>query len=479
MSRNKNWPTIISYIVADIIFVLVAAWAVMYAMGYRVDFKDWSVHKTGVLAISTKPSGATVYINDKKYPRLTPITLRNMLPGDYTIKLSLDKYRPFTKSIQIASREVTEEHNLDLILEKITPEVVAQDAGRIISVGNEPVYFNKSHKLVRAVDGKGEPINLDRLPTNVKSVLNTATDIYLAKKTDSGNAWTLGVTANARKWLVVGDVLGGYQAKLFSSPLNQLTAEGITWIGSDKFMGLLGSTLYAVDLTQNKINMYTKSALGVGFFNSKIYIVSRGTNGSINLLRDSNLFDDKKADIVVSNLPVGRSYNLLFANDERIILTTQNGTATGLWLANLKSVDEKVELAWIKVVSNISGVAYEHSNIKPKLVFTSDKELGGYDFTTKKTKRLKTFSQNVKLLGKREESLFLNVKDQLFVSDTAGVNVYEITSVKKASVFLGDDSRRIWILRNNELAEWTLRENTGIFGNVTNWSIGLLSTTAR
>ncbi len=154
MSRNKNLPTIIAYIIADTIFVLVAAWAVMYATGYRVDFQDWSIHKTGVLAITTKPNGADVYINDKKYARKTPITLRNMLPGDYAIKISLEGYRPFNKTIKIVSREVTEEHNLDLVLENIVPKTLVQDVGKMILAGNEPIYFSKQRQFVKLVNEK-------------------------------------------------------------------------------------------------------------------------------------------------------------------------------------------------------------------------------------------------------------------------------------------------------------------------------------
>lgn len=480
MLRHKNLPTIIAYIVADIIFVLVAAYAVMYATGYRVDFGDWSIHKTGVLAITTKPNGATVYINDKKYSRTTPITMRNMLPGDYSIKLSLEGYRPFAKTIKIVSREVTEEHNLDLVLEQITPKTLAQDVGKMILAGNEPIYFNKQRQFVKLVNEKFLPLNFERLPANVKSVLQAATDIYLAKKFDGGNALALGVIANGRKWLVITDLQEGYRGQLFGAPLNQLTAEKLIWMDSNKFIGLLGSSLYAVDLAQNKINLYIKTALGADYQNNRLYYAMRESNGSISLMRDNNLFDERPAEQLLENLPVGKSYNILFINDERIVLTANNSGVKGVWLGDLKQQNGKLTAVWTKVASNVSNTWYEHHSLKPKLFFTSGKILGEYDFVAKQSQTLRTFAQNVQLLTKQGESLFLNSNSKLILSDIAGTNMYEIGNIADSSVWPGDDSRKIWILHGNELTEWKLRDaGSGILGNVNNWWSNPVSTMAE
>ncbi len=313
----------------------------------------------------------------------------------------------------------------------------------------------------------------------MKSVLQAATDIYLAKKFDSGNALALGVIANGRKWLVIIDLQEGYRGQLFASPLNQLTAEKLTWMDNNKFIGLVGSSIYAVDLVQNKINLYIKNALGADYQNSKLYYAVRGANGSISLMWDSNLFDEKPAEQLLAGLSVGKSFDVVFINEERIVLTTDNAGVKGLWLGELKQQDGKLVATWTKVASNVSGVAYEHHNLKPKLLFTSGKVLGDYDFVTKQTEVLHTFAQNVQLLAKVEESLFLNTDSKLTVSDIAGVNNYEIGNIAGASVLFGDDSRKVWILRGGELIEWKLRDTgSGIFGSLTNWPMSLVSTMA-
>jgi len=469
MSYQKNWPTLLAYAVSIAGFVVVAGYALLYATGYRIDFRDWTLRKTGVLAISTKPSGATVYINGRKYARPTPITLRNMLPGTYSVKLELADYRPYNKTIEVVSREVAEEHNLDLVLETVPTQVLAKDVSRVIAVDGETIYFNKQHIFTRLENEQEVPLDFTRLPVNVKSVLQAAADIYMAKKSD-GDIWALGIIANGRRWLVVADLKESYRGQLFGAPLNQVTADNLTWVGSDQMLATFGTSLYAVDLNLNRVNQYTKVSLGAGYQNGKFYYVVRGANGKFALMRDGNLFDDKPGEVFVDDLPTAKSYNLLFVNDERVILLARN-QVTGLWLLELKNHNDKA--VWVKVASNVSNAWYEHHNLKPKLFYAVTRSLFGYDFTTQTEKLLKEFPRNIQLLGKRDESLFIVTDNQLMVSDTAGANIYALGSAAGAEVFLGNDAKHVWLLQKGVLTEWTLRQNDlGIFGGLTNWHWG-------
>lgn len=480
MIHHKNWPTLLAYTVSVILFVAVSGYAVMYATGYRLDFQDWTLRKTGVLAITSKPSGATVYLNDKKYSRRTPLTLRNMLPGAYEATLELADYRPFTKTIEIKSGQATEEHNLDLVLSTVAEKTLAEDVGEVVSAGANPIYFNKARQLVRLNGDKIELLDIERLPTNVKSVLKAATSIYLAKKSDSGGTWALGVISSGRKWLVVADIIDGYRGQLFGAPLNQLIAEQLTWMDNDRLLGVTGSTIYAVDLNLNRVNQYTKTALGASYQNGSLYYMVRNSDGSVTLLRDSNVFDEKMGEVVLADLPVGKSYTIVFVGDERSVITTTSGGTTGLWLWDAKSRTADAPAAWQKIASNVGGVWFENHTLKPKLFYTVKRSLMAYDIPTATEKILREFPSALKLLGKRDETLFLNVGEQLKVSDTSGMNVYDIGSINKAAVMLGSNSRQVWILRGGQLLEWTLRQSdSGIFGGLTHWwSAYAINTTA-
>ncbi|MFA5009753.1 MAG: PEGA domain-containing protein [Patescibacteria group bacterium] len=465
MTYQKNWPTLLAYVLSTLVFIVVAVYAIGYATGYRLDLATWTIQKTGVLAISSKPSGATVYINDHKTSRLTPITMRNVLPGAYNIKLELKDYRPFFKTIDVASRQVVEEHNLDLVLTDIPSQILVEDAQRVISVGNDLLYFSKDRKFIKYANGTATPLDFSRLPANVKSVLQATTDVYLAKKSD-GNTWALGVISGGRKWLVVADFQEGYRGQLFGSPLNQATAEKLSWLDNDRLMAVMGTTVYAVDLNLNRINLYAKNILGASYSNSRLYYIIRNSNGSISLMRDSNLFDDKAGEAVTNDLPVGKSYEIVFVNDERIIVTAKNSTA-GLWLWDKTVVGKNEVPIWTKVASNIGDVYYEHHNLKPRLFYTVGRNLMSHNFVNQTEMTLKNFPAAVELLGKQDESLFLTTNNQLNVSDVSGTNVYTVADVNKTTVYLGSDAKKIWLLKANKLVELILRQNdSNIFGGL-------------
>lgn len=439
----------------------------MYGTGYRLDFRDWTIRKTGVLAITTKPAGATVWLNDHKYTRRTPLTLRNMLPATYTMKIESKDYRTFTKQVVIDSNQVTEEHNLDLILNKPTTKVVASDVAKMVNIGSDIIYLNKEKQLMKLSDGGAQPLNLDRLPANVKNVLKSVSDVYLAEKS-GGSTWALGVVSAGRKWLVIVDFQEGYRGQLFGAPLNTAQPADFHWIDNDRFVVKLGTTLTAVDLNLNRTVQYTKNVLGAAVFNGKMYYTTRGDKGSFVMLADNNLFDDRPAEDWLMNLPVAKSYDIVAVNDDRVVVVTDNANLDGLWLMELKNVTKEKQ-KWMKIDSGVSGVWYEHHNLKPQLFYVTGRKLIDYDIAKAIEVGAHDFSQTAQLIGKRGESLFVTSGNRLMVSDTSGANVYEVTDILKKSVWLGVDSKKIWILNNNELTEWTLRLDSGIFSGITNF----------
>ena len=83
--------------------------------------------KSGSIKISSKPSKAIVYINGKHYGD-TPVTLSNLPPGSYAIRLEKDGYDPAIRRLNLPAGE-----NLDLMLNMDSNtggiDVVTQPAG--------------------------------------------------------------------------------------------------------------------------------------------------------------------------------------------------------------------------------------------------------------------------------------------------------------------------------------------------------------
>ena len=87
------------------LLLLFTAGAILYGRGYRLGFQDDKpqISKTGILQLTSKPTGAQVYINDD----LTTATDNelNLTPGTYAVTIAKDGYNSWQKNIEII-REV-------------------------------------------------------------------------------------------------------------------------------------------------------------------------------------------------------------------------------------------------------------------------------------------------------------------------------------------------------------------------------------
>lgn len=58
--------------------------------------------KTGTLLIDSRPSGATASVNGRSVG-LTPLTIEDLAPGSYTVRLQLAGFRPFTTTVRVVA----------------------------------------------------------------------------------------------------------------------------------------------------------------------------------------------------------------------------------------------------------------------------------------------------------------------------------------------------------------------------------------
>ncbi len=79
------------------LFLIVLVGIIAFARGYRIDFKQKSLRPTGILAISSSPRAAKIYINDE----LKGVTNSNITlpPGKYVIKIEKEGYTSWNKTV--------------------------------------------------------------------------------------------------------------------------------------------------------------------------------------------------------------------------------------------------------------------------------------------------------------------------------------------------------------------------------------------
>lgn len=130
-----------------------------YALGYKFNPHTFKFTKTGIIFLKTQPAGASVYLNNKLLTDKTPLTLHELLPGDYHIRVELESYYPWRDEVGVEAGKVT---RLDKIIifplrpnmkqlnkEKISGFWLDEDNGKIY-------YLNEEERVIYKSDLDGD-----------------------------------------------------------------------------------------------------------------------------------------------------------------------------------------------------------------------------------------------------------------------------------------------------------------------------------
>ncbi|MCB9772595.1 MAG: PEGA domain-containing protein [Candidatus Omnitrophica bacterium] len=106
------------------IYCVVCPWMILYSLGYIYNPLNQKMTSTGVISISTIPSGADVYLGNRHYTYYTPTLIDKMLPGNYNLGLKLKGYKNWTQEISVVSGEALTFENIFLIPQEWSRQVL-------------------------------------------------------------------------------------------------------------------------------------------------------------------------------------------------------------------------------------------------------------------------------------------------------------------------------------------------------------------
>lgn len=106
-------------------FFVTAPLVVLYTAGYRYNFGTGEIVQTGVLSLSSTPRGASIVLDDETLRASTPALLKNVLPGDHTVRIEKAGYSSWEKTLTVQSRSTTFADDVVLFLET-DPELVRE-----------------------------------------------------------------------------------------------------------------------------------------------------------------------------------------------------------------------------------------------------------------------------------------------------------------------------------------------------------------
>jgi hypothetical protein len=103
--RAYNLRLVIGYILLAIVIGLGTIIIVYGANGYGINTKTGQIIQNALLFIDSNPGGAKIYLNDKD--QNTSTSARLVLPtGNYSLKLTKDGYRDWTRSFNLSEQTV-------------------------------------------------------------------------------------------------------------------------------------------------------------------------------------------------------------------------------------------------------------------------------------------------------------------------------------------------------------------------------------
>ena len=124
-----------TYGVMTLATIFLTILAVFYAMGYRFNQNDLSFEQGGLMQFRSTPPGAQVVINDKTQSFTTPGRL-NMGTGTHTIKMQLNGYRSWQKTVSLAPGQLLWLNYARLFPETITTSNITSFEGVVNAVAS-------------------------------------------------------------------------------------------------------------------------------------------------------------------------------------------------------------------------------------------------------------------------------------------------------------------------------------------------------
>ncbi len=242
------------------IFVIGAPIIVLYTAGYRLNISTWRVQRTGVIAISTLPRGASVTMNNALIADKTPYVAQRLTPGDYDVLLQKSGYRSWNQHVSVGSGSTTyitallfSDTKPELLLEENALSVVGDKSGRFVYllVANGDTHevwrYDTVTRLQRLVN--------DSVGNTTSSIALNADESALIIQQDSQRAPTseIGISADTGTPLSATELANATNALPEYSFFDNGSNVEMRLAGTDTLVTLLPPSTYTVAFRNSSI----------------------------------------------------------------------------------------------------------------------------------------------------------------------------------------------------------------------------------
>ena len=407
------------------LFVVITIILSLYATGYRFNLSwplrfDRLLLKTGTLALDTTPHGATILITSEtkissvfslsntKKNQITPIKIKNLLPGDYVVSFNLDNYWPYEKKLHVNPEQTTFLEDV-ILFKKSLPLNVFSAKPQDISYSPNGAYA--------WLKNDGDIINLKTEQTIAKVNTKKITWISNGKQISDGSK-----LINLENGSISNYNIGN---------VNDLQTSS----GNNLVIYLAGNNLAALDTTNNSTTIIPTDGTVLNYSVSGDILYMIITNKNKTKLEGFNL--KNKTALNSLELLNSKSFNLNQDNTKNIILSDNEHKI--VYILSVGS-DNRIST---DVVRNATVFKWLDGN---RLAYVSDSEIYIYDLT-------QTRSYFITRLSEKINSLTWSVDNYLIYSTEKEIGTINLTNQ-------GNDITILW--RGSNLSSLYFDNKNGV-----------------
>lgn len=115
--RNRIPQIIVGQLSVALLIIMISLVLIFYSQGWRVNLKNFKIYKTGLVYLMISPVPDKIYIENKEYQGNNEF-YKNLVPGDYDIRVIKDGYVDWVENIKIEEEMVSAEKNVMIFLSK-------------------------------------------------------------------------------------------------------------------------------------------------------------------------------------------------------------------------------------------------------------------------------------------------------------------------------------------------------------------------
>lgn len=371
---NLRYRRII-YITFISVFAILVPIIILYTTGFRYNFKNHKIEKTGILYIESMPKDALIYINDK-YEDKTPSRFARLLPDTYKVRVEKDGYYSWQKELEVKSNLTTFSKNIVLFKNNLPTSKIE---GKINILATSPNRDKIIYSLIKENVEELRLLNLKNQSDFLIKNLNyqTYNQIEFVEWSLSQNkALIKQVIGDFNKYLIV-DIETLKIKEIFD--ITRLNFSKVSWdtLNDNYLYGLRKAVLHQIDLVNNTTQtLLSAQIVDFQIKDEEIYYISKLVNESF--LNKSILEDKKASKPEKIKLPSPSQYTLQPSTRDYLVLLDKKNN--DLFIFNTKSfADENISQSTI--LQDRAKKVIWSKDLKNLLYYT-DFEIWTFDFNT-------------------------------------------------------------------------------------------------